>query len=206
MKRCPQCGRTYPDSAAFCQDCGVALEPAFEEPAPAPQEPVRETFTDPGQSGWQQAPSYGAAPNTGNEFYDAGGYNEGFYQGGMPPRQAPLTRLIQPRGIAVCIILSIVTCGIYGLYWLACMNDDMNALVADREASTGGMVVVLTIVTCGIYGLYWLYKMGEKLDWVKGNPAGNSNILFLVLGIFGLSIVSYALLQDGINHLQGIAY
>ena len=32
--------------------------------------------------------------------------------------------MIQQRNIAVCIILSIVTCGIYGIYWLICLNDD----------------------------------------------------------------------------------
>ena len=31
--------------------------------------------------------------------------------------------MIQQRNIAVCIILSIVTCGIYGLYWLAGLPD-----------------------------------------------------------------------------------
>ncbi|HZP45292.1 MAG TPA: BON domain-containing protein [Candidatus Binataceae bacterium] len=30
MKRCPRCGRTYPDSEAFCADDGVALPPAAE--------------------------------------------------------------------------------------------------------------------------------------------------------------------------------
>ena len=30
--------------------------------------------------------------------------------------------MIQQRNIALCIILSIVTCGIYGLYWYACDN------------------------------------------------------------------------------------
>ena len=32
---------------------------------------------------------------------------------------------IPRRNIALCIVLSIVTCGIYGLYWLLCLAEDV---------------------------------------------------------------------------------
>ena len=35
---------------------------------------------------------------------------------------------VKERNIVMCIILSIVTCGIYGFYWLVCLQDDSNAL------------------------------------------------------------------------------
>ena len=47
-------------------------------------------------------------------------------------------------------------------------------------------------------GWYWMYKMGEKCDQIKG-VNGSSGILYLILGIFGLGIVSYCLMQDTIN-------
>ena len=53
------------------------------------------------------------------------------------------------------------------------------------------MVLVFTIITCGIYGWYWLYKMGDRCDRIKGMN-GSSGILYLILGIFGLSIVATA--------------
>ena len=107
------------------------------------------------------------------------------------------------RDIAVSIILSIVTCGIYSIYWMIKLNDEINAAVGDQAAQTGGVVFLLTLVTCGIYGLYWLYKMGEKVDAIKiraGQPAGSSAVLYLLFGFLGLSIVSYALMQDTINN------
>ena len=110
--------------------------------------------------------------------------------------------MVKERSVAVAIILSIITCGIYGLYWLACMSDDLNALTGCNETS-GGTVVLLSIVTCGIYNWYWLYKAGEKVDMLKsrnGVQSSNSSIIYLLLGIFGLSIVSYALIQDEINN------
>ena len=45
--------------------------------------------------------------------------------------------MIQKRDIAICIILSLVTCGIYGLYWLSCLADDVNT-VSDNPGDTSG--------------------------------------------------------------------
>lgn len=106
------------------------------------------------------------------------------------------------RSIPLCIILSIITCGIYGLYWMCCLNDDVNE-VTGRPGTTGGMVVLFTIITCGIYGIYWAYKMGDKLDQARrerGVAPGSLAILYLVLDIIGLSIVSWALMQSELNH------
>ncbi len=105
---------------------------------------------------------------------------------------------IAPRNIAVSILLSIVTCGIYGIYWMIKMNDEVNQLASEPDATSGGMVLLFTLITCGIYSWFWLYKMGERCDRIKG-VQGNSNIVYLLLGIFGLGIVSYCLMQDTLN-------
>lgn len=34
--------------------------------------------------------------------------------------------MIKQRNIGICILLSIVTCGIYGLYWFVVLTDDIN--------------------------------------------------------------------------------
>ncbi len=36
------------------------------------------------------------------------------------------------RDIAICIILWLVTCVFYGIYWMIVLNDETNALRADR--------------------------------------------------------------------------
>lgn len=111
---------------------------------------------------------------------------------------------IQQRNIATCIIFSIITCGIYGLYWLVKLNDETNILVEEQNPTSGGMVLLLMIITCNIYGLYWMYKQGEKLDTAKtakGMPSSNSGILYIILSFIGLGIVSYALMQNEINNL-----
>lgn len=112
--------------------------------------------------------------------------------------------MIERRNIAVCIVLTLVTCGIYGIYWIVCLANDVNTVSGDVNGTSGGMVVLLTIVTCGIYGIYWAYKQGEKLDFTKNNrgiPSSNSGVLYLILQIFGFGIIAYALMQNELNKL-----
>lgn len=64
---------------------------------------------------------------------------------------------------------------------------------------------MLTLVTCGIYGFYWAYKQGEKIDKAKNMrnlPSSNSGILYLILQLFGLGIIAYALMQNELNQLH----
>lgn len=109
------------------------------------------------------------------------------------------------RSIPVCIILSIITCGIYGLYWFVKMTDEANELSGQTNATSGGIALVLDIITCNIYGIYWAYKMGEKLDMAKQQrnmPTNNGAILYLILQLI-FPIIGWALMQDEINKMIG---
>ena len=108
--------------------------------------------------------------------------------------------MVKEKNIALCIILSLVTCGLYGLYWFVTLTDDTNT-IAGEPGTSGVMAVILTVVTCGIYGLYWAYKCGEKIDKAhqnRGEAASNGGVLYLILSIFG-GIIAYALIQNEIN-------
>lgn len=108
--------------------------------------------------------------------------------------------MVKEKNIALCIILSLVTCGIYGMYWFVTLTDDVNTISGDQGTS-GVMAFVLTIITCGIYGLYWAYKCGEKIDKAhqnRGEAASNGGVLYLILYFFG-GIIAYALIQNEVN-------
>ncbi len=102
------------------------------------------------------------------------------------------------RNIAVSIILTLVTFGIYGLYWCAVLNNELKNEAKEDSFTSGGMVVLLSIVTCGIYSIYWCYKMGEFTEKIKGEK-NNTPILYLILSLLGLDIIVYALIQNDIN-------
>lgn len=57
---------------------------------------------------------------------------------------------MKQRNIVVCILLSLVTCGIYGIYWMIVLNDETNAL-SGRQGTSGGLVFLFSLITCGIY-------------------------------------------------------
>jgi hypothetical protein len=109
--------------------------------------------------------------------------------------------MVKEKNIAANIILSIVTCGIYAWVWLSQMVDDVNT-ISGQEGTSGLKVVLFSIITCGIYLWVWLYKTGDVLDSVRkanGEAPNNQSLIYLVLAIFQLGIVSFALIQSEIN-------
>lgn len=171
MKYCPKCGAQNEDTATVCREC---------------QSPIPDINYSGQQYTYQQNNQYQQNYNGYNQQYGYGQPSPGRYPG------------IQPRNIVLCIIFSLITCGIYGIYWMIMINNEVNTLANEPGATSGGMVFLFSLITCGIYGWYWLYKMGERCDRIK-NTNGSSNILFMILGIVGLGIISYCLIQDTIN-------
>ena len=111
---------------------------------------------------------------------------------------------LQRKNIVTCIILSIVTCGFYSLYWLYCLVSDINTISDDPNAMSPVLVIILSFVTCGLYFLYWVYKAGSLLDQKMietGRTAESRPVLYVVLALFCLTIVTYVLMQDTINQL-----
>ena len=109
--------------------------------------------------------------------------------------------MIQKRGIAEVIILSLVTCGIYGLYWLYAMSKDIKTYL-DDETIDPGVELLLTIVTCGIYGIYWYYKFGKLICTCQekaGIAVEDNSVVYIILAVFGLGIVNVGLIQNAMN-------
>ena len=107
---------------------------------------------------------------------------------------------IEERNIIVYLLLTLVTCGIFGIYWLIVILKDI--ATTSGEDINPWMVILLTIITCGIYGIYYSYMMGKYM--VKAGENYNvkiedNSILYLILTIFGFGIVTYCLVQNDLN-------
>lgn len=105
------------------------------------------------------------------------------------------------RNIVAIILLGIFTCGIYPLFWVYATTNEVNSYIKEEDTN-GGMAVVLSIVTCGIYLFYWFYKMGKKVvecQKLVGMETNDESIVYLILSIFGLSILSMAMIQNNLN-------
>ena len=111
---------------------------------------------------------------------------------------------MKERSIATSIVLSIVTLGIYMIYWLIVLNDEVKVASKDDSLPSGGVVFLLTIVTCGIYGIYWAYRVGQmtaKAQSDRKMPVKDNSVMYIILSVVGLSIVVYALVQNDLNEM-----
>lgn len=69
------------------------------------------------------------------------------------------------RSLLIYILLSILTCGIYGYYFIYKLAKDVNQMCREDGDHIGGLLayIFLSIITCGIYSYYWLYKIQNRL-------------------------------------------
>ena len=145
-------------------------------------------------------------PVYAQQNYNQQGYQQGYNQQGyqQPNYAQPAGRVVKPRNLVVAIILTLVTCSYYAFYWMYTLTEDVKALSGEQNGTSGGMTILFAILTCGIYTWFWMYKQGEAIEKIKasrGLPTGNSAILYLILCLFGVGIVSYALMQNEVNNL-----
>ena len=106
------------------------------------------------------------------------------------------------RNVALDIVLSLLTCGIWGLIWQYKQMEALNAWLGRQEYSFLAWFV-LSIVTCGIYAIYYEYKMAKGINEIQHSEGLLINsdlaVLCIFLTFFGLGIVSLAIQQADIN-------
>ncbi len=105
---------------------------------------------------------------------------------------------IKKRNLILCVLFSLITCGIYYIYWFIHLVNDMNTVTEDDNGKSGIVVFLLTLITCGIYGIIWRYKAGAKIDMLTGKQS-STNVVFLLLSLFGLGWVADLMIQDTLN-------
>lgn len=109
--------------------------------------------------------------------------------------------IIIKKSIGTSIFLSIITCGIYYLYWEYCLVKNIRAIKNDESSCTGEM---LCLIFVPLYSLYWWFTRGEymKKKFQKSDYyVSGSGITYLLLSFFGLSIIAMAIMQNDFNSL-----
>ena len=72
------------------------------------------------------------------------------------------------RSIALGIIFSLLTCGIYSLYWQYKQMVTLNAWLG-RNDYRFWLWLFLSFLTCGIFGIYYEYKMAVGINEIQIN-------------------------------------
>jgi len=106
------------------------------------------------------------------------------------------------KSVAEGIILTLITCGIYNLFWNWHQMETCNDLVGRREFDPG-KVFLLSLVTCGLYFIYYQYSMGGVIVEIQRKravpPFENLPAISLLLSLFGLSIIVDSIHQHELN-------
>lgn len=175
--KCEYCGYEFNDK--FCPNCGAAAP----EQTPAVWQP---SVNNNMQQNNQRNNDYSSYKN--QRAYDR-------YRSG-----------VKIRSILTCILLTIFSCGLYGILWFGNLNDEANYLSEERSPTSGGIAFLLCILTCGIYYFYWEYKQGEKIDRayiLRNQIPPKHELLFIVLTFvpYAGGLITYSIMQNDINNI-----
>lgn len=103
---------------------------------------------------------------------------------------------IKTRSPWLALLFTVLTLGIYGIYWYVKLTNDSNTLSKIKTAG-GGKAILFTILTLGIYSFYWYYMLGKKVGDME--KASSDGILYLFLAFFFCGFIAMMLAQYAIN-------
>jgi len=114
---------------------------------------------------------------------------------------------MKKRSIFVIILLSILTLGLYDLYWFVVFHGEVRAKTG-KGASTILHILGL-LFTFGLYPLYWIYVTSKRMSEACGNTSIDVQ-LFLGIIMFPIRLsptdrAIVALLTGGVILLQSQA-
>lgn len=105
---------------------------------------------------------------------------------------------IKNRNIVTAIVLTLVTCGIYGIYWAICLAREA---VSVKDPSDSAILEIVLMLFVPFLGFFLAEKKLSEGCAAKGIPHTDNSILYLILGLVGLGIVNYCMLQNDLNKL-----
>ncbi len=95
---------------------------------------------------------------------------------------------MQHRDPIMVILLSIITLGIYSLFWYVTTKNEMNA--------KGAQIPTAWLIIIPFVNIWWYWKFCEGVELVTNNGMGVA-VAFLLLWLLG--IIGGAIIQNELN-------
>ena len=120
--------------------------------------------------------------------------------------------MIKQRSLGALIILSILTCGIYSIFFFWGYVNDINEVCKGdgKESPNYLVVLLLSFITFGIYGIYWYYKQGNRLQEAAPRynlfftENGTTVLLWLIFGSMICGIGAFIAINILIKNLNAL--
>ncbi len=109
---------------------------------------------------------------------------------------------IKSRNIVTSIIFSIITCGIYGIYWAIMLAREA---VSVKDENDDGILEIILMIFLSFVGFFLAEKKLAEGCAEKGIEHKDNSILYLVLGLVGLGIVNFCMMQNDLNKIAEAA-
>ena len=103
---------------------------------------------------------------------------------------------IKERNIITCILLSLITCGIYGIYWMIMLAKES---VSVKDPADSGILEIVLMLFVPFLGIFLCEKKFAEGCDARGIAHTDNSILYLILGLVGLGIVGVCMLQNDLN-------
>ena len=121
--------------------------------------------------------------------------------------------MIRQRDFWIYLLLSIVTCGIYGIYFWYKYTEDVNTVCYGdgQETMNYILVVLLSLVTRGIFTFIWVYQLGNRLQanapryQLSFQENGTSALLWYIFGSLICGIGPYIAQYSLIKNMNALA-
>ncbi len=200
---CPNCGASVEAGDTFCPNCGARLERVQGN---------RNFDYGPSYSAGNPNPSPGAGqPGAVPDYRDRSaqsGYSAP--NGAVNPASGPIKT---NRSILVYILLNLITCGIYGCYFLYSIARDLNTMCEGDGKKTQGLLVfiLLSVVTCDIYSFIWYYGFANRLSdnapryGLHFSENGTTVLMWMLFGILLCGIGPFIGLNIIIKNMNAMA-
>lgn len=105
---------------------------------------------------------------------------------------------IKSRNIVTAILLTIITCGIYGIYWIIMMTRDA---VSVKDPADGAVLEIVLMLFLPFLGFYMTERKFAEGCAERGIEHKDNSVLYLILGLVGLVIVNFCMMQSDLNKL-----
>ena len=113
------------------------------------------------------------------------------------------------RDPALTLVLILLTCGIYYLYFIYKTSQEMDEFLGESDYAPS-VEAILSLVTCGLWNIFWDYRTGKRIARMSaqvGLPPTDNALLYLILDLLGfggflsVGLVNPILQQDGLNRV-----